>query len=84
MQGVHLEMQGVHRLSLRLTQKSSERDKGNLDQVQGVHNVKKRPSVEEPEQRNARRARRIYFQEILRTELSKSKNARSAWEVEIL
>jgi hypothetical protein len=48
-------------------------NKGNLDQVQGVHSVKKRPSVEEPEQRNARWARRIYFQEILRFELSKSR-----------
>jgi hypothetical protein len=49
-----------------------------------VHSVKKRPNVEEQKERNARRVRRICFQEILRTELSKSPNARSAWEVEIL
>jgi hypothetical protein len=48
-------------------------DKRNLDQVQGVHNVKERPSFEEPAQRNARWARRISFQEILRFELSKSR-----------
>jgi hypothetical protein len=48
-------------------------NKGNLDQVQGVHSVKKRPGVEELEQRNARWARRISFQEILQIELSKSR-----------
>jgi hypothetical protein len=45
-------------------------NKGNLDQVQGVHSVEERPSVEEPEQRNAKRVRRIYFQEILRSEFN--------------
>jgi hypothetical protein len=36
--------------------------------VQGVHRVKERLSVEEPEQRSARSAGRISFEEILRSE----------------
>jgi hypothetical protein len=45
---------------------------GNLDQVKGVHNVKKRPSVKESEHRNTRTVRRISFREILQIELLKS------------
>jgi hypothetical protein len=47
-------------------------NKGNLDQVEGVHNIKERPRIEELEQRNARGERIISFQEILRSELLKS------------
>jgi hypothetical protein len=36
--------------------------------VQGVHSVKERLSVDEPEQRSARSAGRIYFEEVLRYE----------------
>jgi hypothetical protein len=36
--------------------------------VQGVHRVKERLSVEEPEQRSARSVGRISFEEILRSE----------------
>jgi hypothetical protein len=38
-----------------------------------VHSVNEKPSFEELEQRNARWARRIYFQEIPQSELSKSR-----------
>jgi hypothetical protein len=41
--------------------KEFRENKGNLDKVQGVHNVEERPSVEELEQRNDRRARIISF-----------------------
>jgi hypothetical protein len=60
----------------RIDSEEFRENKGNLDQVQGVHNVKERPSVEEPGQRNTRSAGRIYFQEILRTELSKSQECK--------
>jgi hypothetical protein len=47
--------------------------KGNLDQVEGVHNIEKKPSIEEPRTENIRWVRRICFQEILPIELSKSR-----------
>jgi hypothetical protein len=49
---------------------------GNLDQVKGVHNVKKRPSVKESEHRNTRTATRISFREIPRIELLKSQECK--------
>jgi hypothetical protein len=71
MQGVHLEckvcMSNARSASIEshIDLKEFRENKGKLDQVQGVHSVKERPSIEEPEQRNVRWARRIYFQEIL-------------------
>jgi hypothetical protein len=56
--------------------KEFRQNKVNLDQVQGVHNVKKQPSVEKTEQMNARWVRRISSQEILRFELSKSRECK--------
>jgi hypothetical protein len=50
--------------------------KGNLGRVQGVHNIKKRLSIEEQEQINTRWTRRMFFQEILRSELSKSRECK--------
>jgi hypothetical protein len=52
----------VRRLSLGLIQREVQREiQRNSDQVQGVHNVKKLASFEEPAQDNARWARSIFF-----------------------
>jgi hypothetical protein len=49
----------------RIDSEDFREEKGNLDQVQGVHNVKERPSIKEPDQRNTRNVEIIFFQEIL-------------------
>jgi hypothetical protein len=59
-------------------------NKRNLDQVQGVHNVKERPSFEEPNRGTPGGREEFISKKSFDLSYRNPENARCAWEIEIL